>query len=439
MFESHWEYNMKKLLIVICLFYSCNDSIFDNKNGTNNTSLGRSSSSTPYEGYTLYTSEPNYTTYLIDNDENVINSWVSDCQPASMAYLLPDHTLLYPCKQENVVLPNVAASGGRIIKYDWDGTILWDWICDWQYQLHHDIEPTNGGTILALAMEDLGGFRPDVVLEIEPSGMHGANLVWTWKVSEHMGELDNPYKFYEDADYNQDDWNHFNAVSLYDGEILLSSRNWSEIYVIAWDWGNGDILYRWGNPQNYGRGDDSDRILYAQHGINEIPIGYPGEENLLLFNNMNISGQQGGSSIVIEFRPPDDYYIEDGEAWGPTEPIWTFEDDFYGAKQSGAFRLPNGNTFVTVSGDDGMFEVTDDGMVVWAHSPPGVFRAQKYSSDYLTLFGDINGDGSVNVMDIVLLVNYILNDLYITEGDINDDGTLNILDIVTLTTIILGG
>jgi hypothetical protein len=119
--------------------------------------------------------------------------------------------------------------------------------------------------------------------------------------------------------------------------------------------------------------------------------------------------------------------------------IWTFQENFYGAKQSGAFRLPNGNTFVTVSGDDGMFEVTDDGMVVWEHSPPGVFRAQKYSSDYLTLFGDINGDGSVNVMDIVLLVNYILNGLYITEGDINNDGTLNILDIVTLTTIILGG
>jgi len=99
--------------------------LFAHYESNNHTSLNRSSSSTPYEGYTLYTSEPNYTTYLIDNDLNVINSWVSDCQPASMAYLLPDHTLLYPCKQENVVLPNVAASGGRIIKYDWDGTILW--------------------------------------------------------------------------------------------------------------------------------------------------------------------------------------------------------------------------------------------------------------------------------------------------------------------------
>ena len=46
-----------------------------------------------FDGYTLYTSEPNYTTYLIDNDLNVINEWYADCQPASMAYLQPDSTL----------------------------------------------------------------------------------------------------------------------------------------------------------------------------------------------------------------------------------------------------------------------------------------------------------------------------------------------------------
>ena len=53
------------------------------------------------------------------------------------------------------------------------------------------------------------------------------------------------------------------------------------------------------------------------------------------------------------------YYIEDGEPWGPTEPVWTFKNGFYAPKQSGAFRLPNGNTFVTVAGGD-MFEVTYD-------------------------------------------------------------------------------
>ena len=54
------------------------------------------------------------------------------------------------------------------------------------------------------------------------------------------------------------------------------------------------------------------------------------------------------------------------------------------------------------------------------------------------LLGDINNDGVVNVIDIILVVNYILDDLYITEGDVNNDGVLNILDIVTITTLILG-
>ena len=54
------------------------------------------------------------------------------------------------------------------------------------------------------------------------------------------------------------------------------------------------------------------------------------------------------------------------------------------------------------------------------------------------LLGDINGDGILNILDIVMVVNYILDGLYNTEGDVNEDGVLNILDIVTLTTLILG-
>jgi hypothetical protein len=391
-----------------------------------------------FDGYTLYTSEPNYTTYLIDNDLNVINEWYADCQPASMAYLQPDSTLIYPCKQDPLIIDPTAAGGGRIIHYDWDGTILWDWICDWEYQLHHDIQPTPNGTILAIAKEDIDGFMPDVILEIEPDGMYRANLVWVWKVSEHMGELDNPYTFYEDANYHINDWNHFNAVSLNEfGEILLSSRNWCEIYVIEWG-GSSDILYRWGNPQNYGRGDDNDKMLEAQHGVNEIPVGYPGEENIILFNNNSRLGMENDTSEVIEFRPPDDYYIEDGEAWGPTEPVWTFRDTFYAPKQSGAFRLPNGNTFVTVAGGD-MFEVTYDKEVVWEHTgSSNTFRAQKYGMDYFVSQGDVNGDGSVDVIDIVIVVGYILDGLYNTEGDVNGDDVLNILDVVILTTLILG-
>ena len=86
-----------------------------------------------------------------------------------------------------------------------------------------------------------------------------------------------------------------------------------------------------------------------------------------------------------------------------------------------------------------MFEVTYDKEIVWELAgSSNTFRAQKYGMDYFTLTGDVNNDGVINVIDIVLVVDYILNDLYITEGDINEDGLLNILDIVILTTIILG-
>jgi predicted Rdx family selenoprotein len=390
-----------------------------------------------YDGYTLYTSEPDYTIYLIDNDLNVVNEWYADCKPKSMGYLLSDSTLVYPCQQDELVIDPTSAASGRIIKFDWDGNVLWDWQCDWEYQLHHDIEPLPNGNILAIAKEDIDGFRPDVILEIEPVGLNDANLVWSWKVSEHMSEeLDNPYTFYTHADYNQLDWNHFNAINLNEyGKILLSSRNWGEIYVIEWG-GNNDLLYRWGNPQNYGR--DGEQILFAPHGVNQIPIGYPGEDNIILFNNMDIQGGDNDNSVVMEFTPPTDYYIEDEESFGPTEPTWTFEEDFFSQKQSGAFRLPNGNTFVSVSQSGDMFEVTYGGEIVWEHQTQGVFaRAQKYSMDYLNILGDVNSDGIINVLDVVMIVNIVLNNEYNALADLNSDGTIDVLDIVQLVNIIL--
>ena len=51
--------------------------------------------------------------------------------------------------------------------------------------------------------------------------------------------------------------------------------------------------------------------------------------------------------------------------------------------------------------------------------------------------GDVNGDGVLNILDIVTLVNWILIDYYNIMGDMNSDGQLNILDIVKLVNLIL--
>ncbi|HCU99088.1 MAG TPA: hypothetical protein DGM69_07070, partial [Chloroflexi bacterium] len=56
--------------------------------------------------------------------------------------------------------------------------------------------------------------------------------------------------------------------------------------------------------------------------------------------------------------------------------------------------------------------------------------------------GDVNNDDSVNVLDIVSVVNHILGTLLegceLGAGDLNSDGEINVLDIVSIVNIILG-
>ena len=50
----------------------------------------------------------------------------------------------------------------------------------------------------------------------------------------------------------------------------------------------------------------------------------------------------------------------------------------------------------------------------------------------------MNGDGTLNVLDVVQLVNMILSGGDISSAsDVNGDGALNVLDIVQLVNLIL--
>ena len=64
-----------------------------------------------------------------------------------------------------------------------------------------------------------------------------------------------------------------------------------------------------------------------------------------------------------------------------------------------------------------------------------------YGDNYIV--GDINSDGNIDILDIVLIVNIILGVLEPSENqlmssDINQDGIVNILDVVQIVNIILG-
>ena len=70
----------------------------------------------------------------------------------------------------------------------------------------------------------------------------------------------------------------------------------------------------------------------------------------------------------------------------------------------------------------------------------GAFEYITEDCEESTLSGDLNSDGLINVLDVVVLVNIVLG--YgepVDAGDLNGDGVLNVLDVVILVDMILGG
>ena len=55
-----------------------------------------------------------------------------------------------------------------------------------------------------------------------------------------------------------------------------------------------------------------------------------------------------------------------------------------------------------------------------------------------TTCADLNNDNTVNVTDVVLLVNLILTQSSNSLGDVNNDNNVNVTDVVMLINIILG-
>ena len=51
--------------------------------------------------------------------------------------------------------------------------------------------------------------------------------------------------------------------------------------------------------------------------------------------------------------------------------------------------------------------------------------------------GDVNGDGIINILDVILVVNMALSSEYNQLADMNGDGIVNILDIILLVNLIL--
>ena len=142
----------------------------------------------------------------------------------------------------------------------------------------------------------------------------------------------------------------------------------------------GDLLWRWGNPEAYGRGTSVDRQLFQQHDPRFVPPGYPGAGHITIFNNRYLPNQ----SAIFEIELPVDAqgmpFVEPTTlVYGPSGPVWTFsEPGFFSSFVSGAERLVSGNTLICSGAQSRLFEVTPTGQTVWSHThttPDVIFHA----------------------------------------------------------------
>ncbi len=369
-------------------------------------------------GMTLFAPFGSTTTYLIDLEGRIVNSWESLYRPGSAVYLLEDGGILRCGRREE-------NQGGLVQEFDWEGNLLWEYRFPGDTMLqHHDAIKLPSGNLLAVVWEPVSkveaialgrdpttipeeGLLVDMLVEIRPVGKSGGEIVWRWRALDHIvQEFDetkpNAGRVSEhpeliDFNYTRpsagptSDWLHINAVTYNEelDQVMISSPFLNEIMIVdhsttieeaAGSTGGrsgrgGDLLYRWGNPQVYGA--EGEEQLFFQHNPTWVPEGYPGAGNILVFNNGD-GRPEGAFSEVNEIIPPlnedGTYAIVPGGAFGPAAPVWRYRsaepDDFYSPRISGAQRLPGGSTLICSGMEGRVFEVASDGAILWEYLNP---------------------------------------------------------------------
>lgn len=371
--------------------------------------------------------------------------------------MLPNGNLLRAGRDDGKSDIIFGGQGGAVELFNWDGDLIWSQQFNDNFQRqHHDIYPMPNGNILVLIAESWAknsaiqnGRDPsniteerlynEKIIEIKPVGLNQFDLIWEWNINEHLvQDFDNTKlnfgevsKSPEKLDINflnggdgSANWLHINSIQFNEerDQIVLSSRNLSEIYIIdhstttaeaATSFGGnsnkgGDFLYRWGNPQAYKQGGDENQKLFGQHYAYFIEKDFAFEDNIIVFNNGNGRDPKYSEVFILEPETTNGAYdYLENTAFGPENLEYIYSDfdgindsEFYSRIVSGAQMLPNGNILICEGAKGKVFEINSDKEIVWTYINPSsnsdgeivsqgddrnnnlIFRATKYPLNY---------------------------------------------------------
>lgn len=330
------------------------------------------------DGYTLlalYQKEKG-TIYLIDGPGTVAKKWETGLVQIQQVILLDTGHLM------------VVTRLNGLVELSWEGKVIHQLPSKYRGYVHHELFKQPNGNVLTLfrrsgkeerVIPDKGAFF-DFIAELS---VDLKSALWIWKPEDHLEEFAKLAGLsFPLADYKLDgglpDWLHLNAVialpdtplgkqdsRFKEGNILFSSRHLNLIGII--DRETEQLVWTWGR-----------HTLDGQHSPRMLANG-----NIILFDN----GSERGYSRIVELNPLSG------------ETLWTYElardkKSFYGKIRSSVQRLPNGNTFITVS-TGRLFEVTPEGRVVLDYlirGPKGekksvtIHKARRYPKEFVSRF-----------------------------------------------------
>ena len=415
------------LFIFISLIFSSEDSFAQNTVG-----LISYNPSKALDGYNLFYPHRQPNVYLVNNCGEVVHTWEGEpgTVPGNTAYLLDDGRMVRTVRPTSVTSDRIWAGGGgaTVEIRDWDNNLEWSYtLNDSLRRLHHDvaiIDTDDEFSILMLAWElknldevieagrdtsvlATNEMWPDYIFEIDPAL---DSVIWEWHTWDHLIQDHDPSKSNfgiiadhpEKIDVNLDldgmgnaDWMHGNALD-YDPEfdmISLSVPYFSEVFIIdhttsteeaASSFGGfsgigGDLMYRWGNPQNYDQGTEEDKTLFFQHDVHfindHIDLFDPNYGKMAIFNNRIADDY---SSVGI-FNPGFDMYewtfpkIDGAFAPLDFDKVAVHPQDrtkLFSTGLSSFQYLSNGNFLITSGRFGYTFEMTPSNQIVWEYITP---------------------------------------------------------------------
>ncbi len=187
-----------------------------------------------------------------------------------------------------------------------------------------DPEPVNMDTVVP-------GGNPNAVVDglIIQELDQSKNLVFQWRCWDHYKITDAIGVDFTAATI---DYCHGNSLDLdYDGNILFSARNMSEITKI--DRNTGDIIWRWGGKNNqFTFLGDTLQYTY-QHALRLIQNGH-----YILFDNGDLHNPPFSRAV--------EYQLDQTQKTATT--VWQYRNtpDLYGYSTGYAQRLDDGNTLI---------------------------------------------------------------------------------------------